>query len=151
MPTIPPTLLAALLATACAGAFAGPTPAPVRAEIDALLGRIAASNCQFERNRSWHNAADARAHLLRKLDYIEKRSETITRAEQFIDYAASRSSFTGRPYRVRCGNAEAVESQLWLTRELQALRSSKIGIGDGPEGRSPATPPGMRVRTGRFE
>ena len=26
-----------------------------------------------------------------------------------------------------------------------------IGIGDGPEGRSPATPPGMRVRTGRFE
>jgi hypothetical protein len=26
-----------------------------------------------------------------------------------------------------------------------------IGIGGGPEGRSPATPPGMRVRTGRFE
>ncbi|MBB5610519.1 MULTISPECIES: TonB-dependent receptor [unclassified Janthinobacterium] len=29
--------------------------------------------------------------------------------------------------------------------------SSRIGIGGSREGRSPATPPGMRVRTGRFE
>lgn len=125
MPTISRTLLAASFATACAGALAGPTPAPVRAEIDALLGRITASNCQFERNRSWHSAGDARAHLLRKLEYIEKRSETITRTEQFIEYAATKSSFTGRPYRVRCGNGEPVESRAWLTRELQALRSAK--------------------------
>jgi hypothetical protein len=27
----------------------------------------------------------------------------------------------------------------------------KIGIGGGRNDRSPATPPGMRVRTGRFE
>jgi len=125
MPTIPRLLAAGLLAGASACAFAGPTPAPVRAEIDALLGRITSSNCQFERNRSWHNAADARAHLLRKLDYIEKRSETIARTEQFIEHAASKSSFTGRPYRVRCGNGEPVDSRTWLTRELQALRSAK--------------------------
>ncbi|MEW6762849.1 MAG: DUF5329 domain-containing protein [Pseudomonadota bacterium] len=125
MPTISRLLAAGLLASASTCSFAGPTPAPVRAEIDALLGRITASNCQFERNRSWHNAADARAHLLRKLAYIEKRSETITRTEQFIEYAATKSSFTGRPYRVRCGNGEPVESRAWLTRELQALRSAK--------------------------
>lgn len=125
MPTISRLTLAAILACASAGALAGPTPAPVRAEIDALLGRITTSNCQFERNRSWHTAADARAHLLRKLAYIEKRSETITRTEQFIEYAASKSSFTGRPYRVRCGDDEPVDSRAWLTRELQALRSAK--------------------------
>ena len=31
------------------------------------------------------------------------------------------------------------------------LLADGIGTGDGPKGRSPATPPGMRVRTGRFE
>jgi hypothetical protein len=96
----------------------------VRAEIDALLGKITASNCQFERNGSWHKAAGARAHLLRKLEYIEKRSETITRTEQFIEVAASKSSFSGRPYRVKCGNGEPVESRVWLTRELKVLRSA---------------------------
>ena len=125
MHTLSRTLVAALLATATAWACAGPTPAPVRAEIDALLGRISASNCQFERNRSWHSAADARAHLLRKLAYIEKRPETITRTEQFIEFAASKSSFSGRPYRVKCGNGEPVESRVWLGRELQALRAGK--------------------------
>lgn len=125
MSTILRAILTAILASTCSGALAGPTPAPVRAEIEALLGRITASNCQFERNRSWHQAAEARAHLLRKLAYIEKRSETITRTEQFIEHAASKSSFTGRPYRVRCGDGEPVESRAWLTRELQALRSAK--------------------------
>ena len=125
MSTIPRTIITAVLACTSAGALAGPTPAPVRAEIDALLAKITASNCQFERNRSWHDAARARAHLLRKLEYIEKRSETITRTEQFIEHAASKSSFTGRPYRVRCGNGEPVESRAWLMRELQTLRSAK--------------------------
>ena len=125
MPTISRFLPAALLALHACGALAGPTPAPVRAEIDALLGRIPASGCQFERNRSWHSGADARSHLLRKLDYIEKRSETITRTEQFIEFAASKSSFSGKPYRVKCGNGEPVDSAAWLTRELKALRSAK--------------------------
>jgi hypothetical protein len=125
MPTISRLLAAVLLAGASACAFAGPTPAPVRAEIDALLGRITASNCQFERNGSWHKAPDARAHLLRKLDYIEKRSETIARTEQFIEIAATKSSFSGRPYRVKCANSEPVESRVWLTRELNALRAAK--------------------------
>ena len=125
MPTLSRSLLATILATLCCGALAGPTPATVRAEIDSLLAKITASSFQFERNRSWHDAADARAHLLRKLAYIEKRSQTIARTEQFIEYAASKSSFTGRPYRVKCGGGEPVDSQVWLTRELKALRSAK--------------------------
>lgn len=124
MPTYSRLLAAGLLACASTCAFAGPTPAPVRAEIDALLGKITASNCQFERNGSWHKAPDARAHLLRKLEYIEKRSETITRTEQFIELAASKSSFSGRPYRVKCGAAEPMTSQAWLNQELKVLRAS---------------------------
>jgi len=123
MKTIRSFLAAGLLGGACLGASAAPTPPAVRAEIDGLMARLSASNCQFERNGSWHTAAEARTHMLRKLDYIEKRRETLGSAEQFIEYAASKSSFSGKPYRVKCGNAEPVTSSEWLNRELKALRA----------------------------
>ena len=115
-------LAASLLSFISLSTSAAPTPPAVRAEIDALMAKMSASNCQFERNGSWHNALDARAHLLRKLAYIEKRRETLASAEQFIDVAASKSSFSGKPYRVKCGAAHAVPSRDWLNRELKALR-----------------------------
>ncbi|MDK6079335.1 DUF5329 domain-containing protein [Massilia varians] len=117
-------LAASLLAALSLGAAAAPTPPAVRAEIDALMAKMSTSNCQFERNGNWHSAPEARKHLLRKLDYIEKRRETLASAEQFIDVAASKSSFSGKPYRVKCGNAEPVNSQVWLNRELKALRAA---------------------------
>jgi len=93
----------------------------VRAEIDALLDRLQASGCQFERNGAWYGSADARAHLLRKLEYVERR-RTLQSAEQFIDLIGSSSSSSGEPYRVKCGAAAPVQSRQWLTRELSALR-----------------------------
>ncbi|MGH8856349.1 MAG: DUF5329 domain-containing protein [Telluria sp.] len=117
----PAILISALLLAT--GAHAAPTPAPVRAEIDALLAKMQASSCQFERNRSWHSAADARAHLLRKLEYIEKGKRAVASTEQFIDAAATKSSVSGTPYRVKCGGAQPVPSADWLNRELKALRA----------------------------
>lgn len=123
MPTI--RLLALnVLATVCLSANAAPTPPAIRAEIDGLMARMSASGCQFERNGSWHSGKDARKHLLRKLDYIEGRRETLQRTEQFIDLAASKSSFSGRPYRVKCGAGEALPSRDWLHRELKTLRAT---------------------------
>lgn len=118
-------LSASLLGATCLAANAAPTPPAVRAEIDALMAKMNASGCQFERNGSWHSALDARKHLLRKLDYIEKRRDTLPSAEQFIDVAASKSSFSGKPYRVKCGGAEPVPSRDWLNRELKALRAQQ--------------------------
>ncbi|SFC85683.1 DUF5329 domain-containing protein [Massilia yuzhufengensis] len=117
----------ALAAFLCAGfalgARAAPTPAPVRAEITSLLVKLHSSGCQFERNRSWHSAADARSHLLRKLDYIENREKAaLASTEQFIDAAASKSSLSGRAYRVKCGTGGLVDSAEWLNRELRQLR-----------------------------
>lgn len=117
-------LAASLLAGTCLGASAAPTPPAIRAEIDGLMSRMKASGCQFERNGSWHRAADAQAHLTRKLEYIEKRRETLASTEQFIEAAASKSSFTGKPYRVKCGGGAALPSRDWLNRELKALRAS---------------------------
>lgn len=118
------------IATAClaslllsGAAVAGPTPAPVRAEIDALLARLESSGCRFGRNQEWYAGADARAHLLRKLEYVEKVG-TIRSAEQFIDVAATKSSVSGAPYQVQCGNAAAVSSASWLLAQLDGVRAT---------------------------
>lgn len=120
-----PALFVAL-ASVCGAVLADPTPAPVRAEIDAMLNRLETSGCQFQRNGSWHDGARAKAHLLDKLAYIEKRG-TVQSAEQFIELAASRSSLSGRPYQVRCGGLAAVESRQWLSEQLPAIRGASGG------------------------
>jgi Family of unknown function (DUF5329) len=118
-----PTFVAILLALSASLAIASPTSPPVRAEIEALLARLESSGCQFHRNGSWHSPAEARSHLLRKLEYIEERG-TVQSAEQFIEIAASKSSWSGKPYRVKCGADAAVDSQQWLSRQLATLRAA---------------------------
>lgn len=115
-------ILALAFALAAAGAQAAPLPAPARAEVDALLTRLQASGCQFNRNGSWYNGADARTHLLRKLEYLEKK-DLVKNAEQFIDLGASSSSSSGKPYMVKCGSAAPMESKAWLGAELKAIRA----------------------------
>lgn len=114
-------LIAGFAALSCHLAIAGPTPAPVRAEIDALLGRLQSSGCQFNRNGSWYSGADAKSHLLRKLEYFEGKT-TLRSAEEFIELAATASSSSGKVYQVKCDPQPAVESRTWLTQQLTQLR-----------------------------
>lgn len=104
------------------GTRAAPVSPAVRAEIDALLTRLESSGCAFSRNGAWHGASEARAHLLRKLEYLEGRSLVRT-TEQFIERAASASSVSGKPYLVKCGQGEAIPSATWLATELRYLRA----------------------------
>ncbi|WP_366946356.1 DUF5329 family protein [Nevskia sp.] len=60
----------------------------------------------FTANGSWHDAATAQAHLRRK-----------------IELAASHSSPTGEPYRVRCPYKAGVPSRQWLLEVLARQRS----------------------------
>jgi hypothetical protein len=92
-----PLLLALPLALLLQAAGAAPLPAAARAEIDALLARLQASGCEFNRNGSWHAGADARAHLLKKLDVMASRG-LVASAEQFIERGAASSSMSGQPY-----------------------------------------------------
>lgn len=119
-----PALLAACLfaSQACAAALA---PA-ARVEIDSLLSRLAVSGCRFKRNGTWHMAAEARAHLVRKLEYLVDRG-AVASAEQFIERAATRSSMSGQAYLVKCGASPTVLSSKWLYSELQALRAARFG------------------------
>lgn len=110
-----------LLFAAAVGA--APPTAAARAEIGALLAALGDSGCRFERNGQWHDAAEARAHLQRKLDHLLKRSAVGT-AEEFIERAASRSSISGEVYQVKCGDAAAIASGQWLSGRLADLRNA---------------------------
>lgn len=92
-------------------------------EITQLLDRIEASNCSFHRNGSWYDAAHARKHLQRKLDYMVARKMLGT-PEEFIAGAATASSMSGKAYLIRCGSAEPVASATWLNAQLQRIRTS---------------------------
>lgn len=88
------------------------------AEIEYLLDFVAASDCDFERNGEVHSAADAAGHL--RLKYRRGARHAAT-AEQFIDRLASKSSWTGKQYRVTCGGVTE-PSGTWLHRALQDYR-----------------------------
>ncbi|MEH0167037.1 DUF5329 domain-containing protein [Paucibacter sp. JuS9] len=131
----PSSFAAALLALACSSATRAEPVAPaVRAEIDALLGRLQSSGCQFNRNGSWYDAAEARSHLLRKLAYLEGKN-LVRNSEQFIEQAASKSSSSGKPYLVRCAQVAAVESGPWLSNELKSIRSAAARPAAAPASR----------------
>ena len=45
-------------------------------------------------------------------------------ASDFIEKAATQSSFSNLAYKVRCGSAEPVPSAQWLNAELARFRSA---------------------------
>jgi len=101
--------------------FAEPLSPAARGEIEVLLSRLAASDCQFMRNGNWYTAGEAQVHLRRKLDYLVDKG-AVGSAEQFIERAASQSSMSGQAYQVKCGGQPPVASGAWLRAELQRLR-----------------------------
>ena len=115
-------LFVVIVMFAAAGHATSVSPA-ARAEIDALLSRLEASSCTFNRSGTWYPATEAKSHLLRKLKYLEDRGMVRT-TEQFIELAGSSSSTTGKPYLVKCGSGAAVESGTWLRSQLDVVRSS---------------------------
>jgi Family of unknown function (DUF5329) len=96
--------------------------ATARAEIDRLMSALETSGCEFNRNGSWYSAAEAKSHLLQKLQYLERKGH-VNSVEQFIERAASSSSVSGQAYLVRCGNDAPVQSRTWLMLQLDTIRS----------------------------
>ncbi len=115
-------LLAMLLGVAVVPSTLYAAPgATARAEIGGLMQALEDSGCRFQRNGSWHDAAEARSHLQRKYDYLLKRGLADS-AEQFIERAASRSSISGKPYRVACPGRAEQDAAPWFRQQLLRLR-----------------------------
>ncbi|UWX04797.1 DUF5329 domain-containing protein [Pseudoxanthomonas sp. NC8] len=98
-------------------------PAAADAEIGALIAQLGQSGCRFQRNGRWHDAAAAQAHLQRKYEWAREH-EMAGDAEAFIEQAASRSSFSGRAYRVACPGRPEVDAGAWFRERLHVLRAA---------------------------
>ena len=98
-------------------------PSTMQVEVDYLLSYVETSGCSFYRNGSWYVGARAKAHLQSKYDYLAAR-KLVASADDFIDKGASRSSFSGKPYKIRCGTAADVESGPWFHEVLARFRAA---------------------------
>lgn len=101
-------------------ALAEPSTDESLAEIQYLLAFVEGSSCDFMRNARWHSAVDAAAHIGKKYQYVARKGR-IHSAEDFIKYAATQSSMSGKAYKVRCQGDEQASAQ-WLLAALEAYR-----------------------------
>lgn len=116
------SLILALIVGLSALPVAAETPATVaQTEIDYLLNFVGSSGCEFYRNGSWYDSQRAEAHLRNKYAMLSSSKGVIT-AEDFIDKAATRSSFSGQAYEARCSGAAAIRSDVWLREALARHR-----------------------------
>jgi hypothetical protein len=124
------TMIRVVIASAILWGLApGPAVAgELEAEIAHLLEFVAESGCTFIRNGSEHSAQSAREHMETKYAHVKQRVRT---SEQFIEYAASRSSITGRAYTIRCGEVETPSGE-WLIGELARYRARSSASGPTP-------------------
>jgi hypothetical protein len=94
-------------------------------EIAALFSALGDSGCEFNRNGTWHDAAKATAHLKRKYEYLV-RKQAVESTELFIARAASKSSMSGEPYRVRCPGESVIDSAEWFRSQLLRYRKTQV-------------------------
>ena len=96
-------------------------PAGQLKEVDHLVGFIRTTDCRLERNEKMYSGAEALEHILRKYDYYR---EEIKSTEDFIEYSASKSVMSGKPYITHCEGHEPVHGREWLLTELKRYRES---------------------------
>ena len=91
-------------------------------EIDHLLNVVANSDCVFIRNGGEHDPDAARKHLSLKRRRGKKYFST---ADEFVDRLASSSSWSGKPYYIRCGDEVQQLAGDWFSAVLAKFRSSQ--------------------------
>lgn len=89
--------------------------------IERLLLAVGRSECTFLRNGKAYSAEDAEKHLRLKYRRGKRYAKT---AEHFIDRLASKSSWSGQPYRLQCGDEPPRLTSDWLHETLDKIRAS---------------------------
>jgi len=104
----------------CAWSVTSLAVSEIEVEINHLLQFIGSSNCTFIRNGESYPSAEAKLHINKKYNYVKSK---VNSAEDFIKYAATKSSMTGKYYTIICGVEEKTSKQ-WLLDELAAYRKN---------------------------
>jgi hypothetical protein len=100
-------------------AFASDLQAVQVVEINHLIKYVSDSGCTFIRNGNAYSSAEAVAHINKKYAYFKAEIDS---AEKFIELSATRSTFSGKSYTIKCPGKDLLESRQWLLEELQAFR-----------------------------
>ena len=87
-------------------------------EIKYLLEFVSSSGCTFIRNGKAYPSEKASEHLEFKYSKVKKRIKT---TEVFIEKIGSKSSMTGKKYRVSC-NGNDQDAETWLKAALKSYR-----------------------------
>ena len=91
------------------------------AEVEHLINYLADSdNCRMIRNGRSHSAKDGAKHMRRKYNYFR---DEISNTEEFIEFAGTKSTRSGRLYEVLCIGQEREFSRDWLLVELKVYRN----------------------------
>jgi hypothetical protein len=89
-------------------------------DIDYLLAAVADSNCTFTRNGKDYDGAQARDHLQMKRERGRRYYDSV---DEFIERIASKSSWSGKPYLIRCGEEPQQEAGSWFAALLAKHRA----------------------------
>lgn len=90
-------------------------------KIEYLLTSVGSSECVFIRNGNEHTSKDAEKHLRMK---YRRGKRWATSTGSFISRIATKSSFSGKPYLMRCGEEEAGPTADWLRERLSEYPST---------------------------
>jgi hypothetical protein len=112
-------LLMAFMLTGTAQADVPPEQQP---EVAHLINFVQSSLCKIKRNGTTYQGEEAAAHIRKKYDYFRGKIKT---TEQFIEYAASKSTMSGKYYTVQCDGQKPIRTQDWLLRELAVYREQQ--------------------------
>ena len=91
-------------------------------EIDHILNAVVASSCVFIRNGKEHGPEAAKDHLTLKRN---RGKRYYSNADEFIENMASSSSWSGKPYYIRCGDGEQQLAGDWFSAVLAEYRSAQ--------------------------
>lgn len=112
-----------LLTAAFAGAISrADVPSAQADEVAHLISYLETSGCRMVRNGRSYTGRKGADHVRRKYDYFR---DEISSTEEFVLYAATRSSVSGRDYEVQCPGSSPRSSKDWLLEELAAYRRAR--------------------------
>ncbi len=95
-------------------------------KITYLLNKISSVDGKFIRNDKEHSPQDAVKHIKMKLTTAQNSwfapKKTEWTAKMFIEKIASKSSFSGTPYKIKFRNGQIVTAQDWLKNQLKSYK-----------------------------
>ncbi len=88
--------------------------------IDALISAVNDSNCQFIRNGKIYTPMESVAHIRKKYNYFKDDIDSI---DTFIEFSATKSMMSGKPYKIKCEGSGTELSSSWMSN-----KAVEIGI-----------------------